>query len=210
MNTTQEIRKLVAKVAPERLGGNDQGEMVAVQSFLEEQEAVANAGPEEIVAALNNLKSEALKLGQTPLGLKYYTEARLMESTVLPLVNESIAAQIEERMIELQRKAVTISGAAMKSVVQSRNKQLEELHTTNKSLSGVSGGLKGLKRAFKKINDEQKKLFDTVGAVSFSSGQVAERGVLESVVQQWKKDLSAFSEGETTNNNTTTSPVGSA
>ncbi len=196
MNTTQEIRKLVAKVSPDRLG-NEQGGMVAIQNFLQEQEAVANAGPEEIVAAVKNLKSEALKLGQTPLGLKYYTEARLMESTVLPLVNESVASQIEERMIELQRRAVMLSGAAMKSVVESRNKQLEELRVTNKSLSGVSGGLKGLKAAFKKVNGEWKKLFDTVGAVGFSSGQMADRSLLESVVQQWKKDLTEFNGSET-------------
>jgi len=196
MNTTEEISRLIAKVSPNT--SRKESEAISINDFLREQEATANSGPQEIVSAVANLKNEALKLGHTPLGLKYYTEARMMENSVLPLVNETVAADIEDKMIELQRNAVMLSAGAMKKLVNSRNKQLEELQLTNKSLSKVTGGFKGLKSLFKKVEGEQHKLFDTVGAVSFSSGPVISRDILESVSEQWKKDLTGCNNIEQT------------
>jgi hypothetical protein len=116
----------------------------------------------------------------------------MMESNVMPLVNESVAAQIEDGMIDLQRKAVTLVGAALKNLVIKRNKQLEEIRQVNTTLNKVAGGLKGIKKLFKKINNEQSKLFDTVDTVSLSSGPKVDREMLEVAAEQWKKDLAAF------------------
>ena len=110
----------------------------------------------------------------------------------MPLVNESVAAQIEDGMIDLQRKAVTLAGASMKKLVIKRNKQLEEIRQVNMTLNKVTGGLKGIKKLFKKISNEQGKLFDVVGTISFSSGPKVDREVLEVAAEQWKKDLAMF------------------
>jgi hypothetical protein len=184
VNISQEIKNLWIKVSDNK--GED---MVTVQEFLEEQESMAIANPKEIVNAVSSLKNESLKLGETQLGLKYYAEAKMMESNVMPLVNESVAAQIEDGMIDLQRKAVTLVGAALKNLVVKRNKQLEEIQQVNTTLSKVAGGLKGIKKLFKKINNEQSKLFDTVDTVSLSSGPKVDREMLEVAAEQWKKDL---------------------
>ena len=190
MNVGQEIKDLWAKVS------RDEGDsMVTMQDFVEEQNSIAVATPKEIVDAVTCLKNEALKLGETALGLKYYTEAKLMESTVMPLVNETVATEIEEGMIGIQRKAVTLAGAAMKNLVTKRNKQLEELQVVNKTLDKVTGGLKAMKRLFKKIGGEQGKLFDIVGAVSFSSGPKVDRDILETAAEEWKKELAKFNQG---------------
>ena len=186
MNISQEIKNLWTKVSDNK--GED---MITVQEFLEEQESMAMANPKEIVNTVSSLKNESLKLGETQLGLKYYTEAKMMESTVMPLVNESVAAQIEDGMIDLQRKAVTLVGAALKNLVIKRNKQLEEIRQVNTTLNKVAGGLKGIKKLFKKIDNEQSKLFDTVDTVSLSSGPKVDREMLEVAAEQWKKDLAA-------------------
>lgn len=188
MNASEEIRNLWTKVS-----GDEEDGMVTVQGFLEEQETMAKANPEEIVEAITNLKNESLKLGETPLGLKYYTEARLMQSTVMPLVNETVAAQIEDRMIDLERNAVTLAGVAMKKLVNKRNKQLQEIRAVNRTLDKVSGGIRGIRKLFKKINNEKAKLFDVVGTVSFSIGPKVDREILETVAEQWQKDISKFS-----------------
>ena len=186
MNISQEIKNLWTKVSDNK--GED---MITVQEFLEEQESMAMANPKEIVNTVSSLKNESLKLGETQLGLKYYAEAKMMESTVMPLVNESVAAQIEDGMIDLQRKAVTLVGAALKNLVIKRNKQLEEIRQVNTTLNKVAGGLKGIKKLFKKIDNEQSKLFDTVDTVSLSSGPKVDREMLEVAAEQWKKDLAA-------------------
>jgi len=186
VNISQEIKNLWTKVSDNK--GED---MITVQEFLEEQESMAMANPKEIVNTVSSLKNESLKLGETQLGLKYYAEAKMMESTVMPLVNESVAAQIEDGMIDLQRKAVTLVGAALKNLVIKRNKQLEEIRQVNTTLNKVAGGLKGIKKLFKKIDNEQSKLFDTVDTVSLSSGPKVDREMLEVAAEQWKKDLAA-------------------
>jgi hypothetical protein len=187
---SQQIRSLWTKVS-----GDENAQPVTVEDFLKEQGAAQSVDPKEIVKSVEDLKAEALKLGKTPLGLKYYTEAKLLEANIMPLLNETVSAGIETRMIELQRQAVGLAGDATRKLVMERSKQLKEVRLVNGTLSKVTGGLSGMKKLFKKLNGEQNKLFDTIGATNFATGFKLDRETLEAATGEWEKNLASLNQG---------------